>query len=152
MDTLVVHQVVHTVITSDNYFKMAGYDAETGILHVPIVIFTAVVGIVITIICIYKQKSKERLENQSYDKLFDSKQEKDDEGGRDSSQTVSKKRVKLANTRKFPSPPALTHPLLLTTLKGHIGDVVDIDFSINAKYLASTSEGNACWYFRTTPL
>ena len=121
---------------------MAGYDSETGILHVPIAIFTAIIGIVITIIYIYKQKSKERLESQSYDKLFDSKEERDNgQTGRDSNQTVSKKRAKLASNKKFPSPPALTHPLLLTTLKGHIGDVIDIDFSINAKYLASTSEG-----------
>lgn len=33
-----------------------------------------------------------------------------------------------------------THPWLLTTLKGHTGHVLDIDFSSNGKYLASCAE------------
>lgn len=34
-----------------------------------------------------------------------------------------------------------THPWLLTSLKGHTGQVLDMDFSANGKYLASCAEG-----------
>lgn len=34
-----------------------------------------------------------------------------------------------------------THPWLLTSLKGHSGQVLDMDFSHNGKYLASCADG-----------
>lgn len=34
-----------------------------------------------------------------------------------------------------------THPWLLTSLKGHTGQVYDMDFSSNGKYLASCADG-----------
>lgn len=35
----------------------------------------------------------------------------------------------------------INHPWLLTSLKGHTGRVLDMDFVSNGKYLASCSEG-----------
>ncbi|XP_006824394.2 transducin beta-like protein 2, partial [Saccoglossus kowalevskii] len=35
---------------------------------------------------------------------------------------------------------AFSHPYLCCTLKGHAANIVDIDFSINGKYLASAAE------------
>lgn len=36
---------------------------------------------------------------------------------------------------------AYTHPWLLTSIKGHTGPILDIDFSSNGKYLASCADG-----------
>lgn len=38
---------------------------------------------------------------------------------------------------------AYSHPWLLTTIKGHTGPILDIDFSSNGKYLASCAEGES---------
>lgn len=34
-----------------------------------------------------------------------------------------------------------SHPWLLTSIKGHTGPILDIDFSSNGKYLASCADG-----------
>lgn len=36
---------------------------------------------------------------------------------------------------------AYSHPWLLTTLKGHTGSILDMDFSSNGKYLTSCGDG-----------
>jgi WD40 repeat protein len=37
---------------------------------------------------------------------------------------------------------SFSHPWLLTSLKGHSGEVLDMDFSSNGKFLATCAEGN----------
>uniref|UniRef100_A0A915PLQ6 Uncharacterized protein n=1 Tax=Setaria digitata TaxID=48799 RepID=A0A915PLQ6_9BILA len=46
--------------------------------------------------------------------------------------------------------PQFEHPWLLTTLKGHVNDVLDLDFSPNGKYLASVSSDRSLylWHVR----
>ncbi|CAG9530023.1 unnamed protein product [Cercopithifilaria johnstoni] len=41
--------------------------------------------------------------------------------------------------------PQFEHPWLLTTLKGHVSDVVDLDFSSNGRYLASISSDRSLY-------
>lgn len=36
---------------------------------------------------------------------------------------------------------AYSHPWLLTSIKGHTGPILDIDFSSNGKFLASCADG-----------
>jgi len=36
---------------------------------------------------------------------------------------------------------SFSHPWLLTSLKGHSGEVLDMDFSSNGKFLATCAEG-----------
>lgn len=38
---------------------------------------------------------------------------------------------------------AYSHPWLLTSIKGHTGPILDIDFSSNGKYLASCADGES---------
>lgn len=38
---------------------------------------------------------------------------------------------------------AYAHPWMLTSLKGHSGEVLDMDFSGNSKFLASCSDGKS---------
>lgn len=37
---------------------------------------------------------------------------------------------------------SFSHAWLLTSLKGHSGEVLDMDFSSNGKFLATCAEGN----------
>lgn len=39
---------------------------------------------------------------------------------------------------------SFSHPWLLTSLKGHSGEVLDMDFSSNGKFLATCAEGKIC--------
>ena len=48
-----------------------------------------------------------------------------------------KERVRSRSAKK----PPFNHPWLITTLKGHGGRVLDMDFSENGKYLASCADG-----------
>jgi hypothetical protein len=60
----------------------------------------------------------------------------------------SNKRNQVNKQQQRASEANFTHPWLYTTLKGHTGKVLDMDFSSNGKYLATCSEGNlACFNF-----
>ncbi|KAH1025000.1 hypothetical protein HUJ05_009817 [Dendroctonus ponderosae] len=53
-----------------------------------------------------------------------------------------KSRKKLADREpRRPSEKRFNHPWMLVTLKGHTGRVLDMDFSANEKYLASSADG-----------
>ncbi|VDO33941.1 unnamed protein product [Brugia timori] len=41
--------------------------------------------------------------------------------------------------------PQFEHPWLLTTLKGHVKDVLDLDFSSNGRYVASVSSDRSLY-------
>jgi WD domain, G-beta repeat. len=41
---------------------------------------------------------------------------------------------------------SFSHPWLLTSLKGHSGEVLDMDFSSNGKFLATCAEGKKLYH------
>lgn len=43
--------------------------------------------------------------------------------------------------------PQFEHPWLLTTLKGHVSDISDLDFSSNGKYLVSVSLDRSLYFW-----
>lgn len=53
-------------------------------------------------------------------------------------QTNKRKQV---DKRSRDTKQTFSHPWLLTSLKGHSSDVLDMDFSSNGKYLATCGEG-----------
>lgn len=56
--------------------------------------------------------------------------------------TTTKTKKKLTDNQRFRADKqAFSHSWLLTSFKGHTGEILDIDFSSNGKYLASCSEG-----------
>lgn len=54
--------------------------------------------------------------------------------------TVGERRPKKA-AKQFARKPSYSHALLAATLKGHTGQIFDIDFDSRGKYLLSCSEG-----------
>ena len=85
--------------------------------------------------------------------VFSRKTEKDDEAKSDEKKLSKEKKgsneLKSANEKKKVAakqkPKAkdavFTHPMLLTTLKGHTGVITQMEFSRCGKYLGSCSEG-----------
>ena len=57
-------------------------------------------------------------------------------------QQQGKKKSHGKNHRGPRGPKSFSHPLLASTLKDHSDNILDLDFSINGKYLASCAEGN----------
>ncbi|XP_044730908.1 transducin beta-like protein 2 isoform X2 [Chrysoperla carnea] len=63
--------------------------------------------------------------------------------------TTTKTKKKLTDNQRFRADKqAFSHSWLLTSFKGHTGEILDIDFSSNGKYLASCSEDRTVlvWY------
>lgn len=54
---------------------------------------------------------------------------------------VSKKKQVLERGGRDTKQTNFTHPWLVTSLKGHSGRVLDMDFSSNGKYVATCGEG-----------
>ena len=85
--------------------------------------------------------------------VFSRKTEKDDETKNDEKKSGKEKKdgteSKVANEKKKiaakqkakAKDAAFTHPMLLTTLKGHTGVITQMEFSRCGKYLGSCSEG-----------
>jgi len=72
----------------------------------------------------------------------DENKEKSDKTVNKSNVTVvkAKKKTTVKYNKRGNKPPAFTHEMLCTTLKGHTENVKCIDFSLNGKYLLSCSE------------
>ena len=75
------------------------------------------------------------------DQLAKNVVKKDAKVGKEATSRQQSKKKSAANPSKE-SKSQFTHSWLLTTLKGHTGSVLDMDFSPNDKHLATCCEGN----------
>ncbi|XP_033113521.1 transducin beta-like protein 2 [Anneissia japonica] len=101
---------------------------------VPVLVLTAAVGaivLVLILLCNSVRGEKEE-EHQEHDEKSTKKEKKNP-------QQQSKKSKQQGKAPKKQQH-SFTHPYLAATLKGHSDNVVDLDFSINGKYLASCAE------------
>lgn len=79
---------------------------------------------------------------------FKSKQRKDDSSKTDKTELEEKQAINGERKDKAKSgkgkranAPVKNHRRQFAILKGHTGDVLDLEFSLNGKYMASTSQG-----------
>ena len=94
------------------------------------------VGIVIFLLFFKRNaESNEITENKSEKESSDSSD--NDKNG----QNVKKFTKQISQKKKAVKDCGATHPLLLASLKGHVGTIAGIDISSNGKLLGSCSEG-----------
>ena len=68
------------------------------------------------------------------------KTSEEDEPTEDKNVVEQEKKSKKV-TKQFGRKPSYSHALLVTNLKGHTGQIFDLDFDPKGKYLLSCSEG-----------
>ena len=109
--------------------------AEDNLL--PIII-SSVFGIVVLVVALWYLISGKK-SNKEAEKSPEPCEE-DNETPEDTA-AVEERRPKKA-AKQFARKPSYSHASLAATLKGHTGQILEIDFDSRGKYLLSCSEGN----------
>lgn len=111
---------------------MSDKNLVLSISNVSVIGLTLVIGIVVFIVCSLCSGGNKKTEEES-------EQDEGEKRRKGVSKTATKQKQKLPVKNKQQTF-SFAHPLLHTALKGHGGNILDIHFSINGKYLATASE------------
>ncbi|XP_049765354.1 uncharacterized protein LOC126094812 isoform X2 [Schistocerca cancellata] len=109
----------------------------SGIPDFPIVVLTFFVGLTVFAV-VYISKLLKAPAAEDSTKRKETEATKKEKPAANVTQKPSKKKHQEKWTRD--SKQTFSHPWLLTSLKGHSGTVLDMDFSSNGKYLATCAE------------
>ncbi|XP_077509795.1 RNA exonuclease 1 homolog isoform X2 [Amblyomma americanum] len=99
----------------------------------PMIVLSAVIGVLILLVILVASQKKEDAKKEP----SETTKEKD---------TVQKEvraapKKKKVQEKKRDLKSQYIHPWLMTTLKGHSGNILDLDFNGNGKYLATSADG-----------
>lgn len=113
-------------------------DPADGSQLISIMALTIIFGaFVLAILVIFNKKKDGEKESQRSEE----KPSKDSKNELDSKSDASSQKVVKEKVKSKGKDATLTHPMLLTTLKGHTGSITKMEFSKCGKYLGSCSEG-----------
>ena len=113
-------------------------DATDGSQIISIIALTIFFGgFVLAILVVFNKKTDKDEERK--DEKSEEKEKKS--GNNSNSEGVNKKNTAKEKSKAKVKDAIFTHPMLLTTLKGHTGSIKKIEFSKCGKYLGSCSEG-----------
>ncbi|XP_037282204.2 putative exonuclease GOR isoform X1 [Rhipicephalus microplus] len=102
----------------------------------PVIVLSAVIGVLILLIILVGSQKKDDVEKQP------SATTKEKETVlRKEVRSLPKKKKVQEKKRDLKAP--YLHPWLMTTLKGHSGSILDLDFNGNGKYLATSADGRS---------
>ncbi|XP_013777302.1 transducin beta-like protein 2 [Limulus polyphemus] len=109
-----------------------------------IVLVTSVIACVILLIVYFLNYSDQGDATQNSKDLDSNIEQKESRGSQNKKKKGTSEKRRDAKTH-------YTHPWLVCTLKGHSGNILDMDFSSNGKYLASCAEDRAVllWSVKT---
>ena len=99
------------------------------------IILSGVLGVVTLIVVVWYMIGGKKIKEAEQS----SEPNGEDEAPED--KTVEERRPKKA-AKQFTRKPSYSHALLAASLKGHTGQILEIDFDSRGKYLLSCSEGN----------
>ncbi|KAK5641744.1 hypothetical protein RI129_010291 [Pyrocoelia pectoralis] len=115
-------------------------DSEGNFIEISTILFTTFVGVCV-LLFFYIVKLLNAENKNVDDKGKNEKRSEQIEKKKESAISKSKKKTSIEGRWTGRSDKqAYTHPWLLTSLKGHTSEVLDMDFSSNGKYLASCAE------------
>ncbi|EJD75802.1 hypothetical protein LOAG_17124 [Loa loa] len=126
------------VISTENDFEPIGYF---------FILFSGLTAFIIALFVWMRWDTDKKSQNERQDST-DSDQNTEDENLKAQNKSNSfPKNAKKQGKWKFEKmrAPQFEHPWLLTTLKGHVSDVLDLDFSSNGKYVASVSSDRSLY-------
>ncbi|VDK42096.1 unnamed protein product [Anisakis simplex] len=115
-------------------------------------VFITVSGIIALFIILVVWSRWDNSKVKSGDKSESSEEQSEEEAAKESLKPnpFRKTAVKSARYKGDKTRDVLyDHPWLLTTLKGHVGRVLDVDFSSNGKFLASIGEDRSLFLWHT---
>lgn len=118
----------------------------SGIPDFPIVVLTFFVGLTVFAV-VYISKLLKTSAAEDSTKRKEPEATKKEKPAANVTQKPSKKKHQEKWTRD--SKQTFSHPWLLTSLKGHSGTVLDMDFSSNGKYLATCAEDRSIFLWST---
>ncbi|PAA86145.1 hypothetical protein BOX15_Mlig013570g2 [Macrostomum lignano] len=107
-------------------------------------------GVVIFMLLYFFQSSRKK-DSTSVSSIDEKSNWNAEKNGKQSSKSASQPSAKQPKptTKKDAKSPQFTHEWLACTLKGHTGNVLDIDFSPNGKYLISCDDDRSCFLWFT---
>ncbi|KAH9384632.1 putative exonuclease GOR isoform X1 [Haemaphysalis longicornis] len=102
----------------------------------PMIVLSAVLGVLILLVILVAGQKKDDVKKD----LSDTSQEKSTVQKEVRPSAPKKKKVQ---EKKRDLKSQYLHPWLMTTLKGHSGTILDLDFNSNGKYLATSADGRS---------
>lgn len=99
-----------------------------------ITVTSVIAAVILVVILFIGLKSKKKKDDSSETATTDLEEKESINGER-------KDKAKHSFKGKRGNAPVKTHRRQFAILKGHTGDVYDLEFSLNGKYMASTSQG-----------
>ena len=119
-------------------------NSDSSSLVGPVILAAFGGALLLLIFALFGRKSREGATSKST-KTFQEDSTPADSGLTKSKSTASsvdsQRRAPGGQTQKSKAKDTYTHPLLVTTLRGHVGEICDGDFSASGKYLVTSSEG-----------
>ncbi|XP_069703099.1 uncharacterized protein [Periplaneta americana] len=114
-------------------------DTGSGVTDYPVLVITLIVGATVLVLVYISSLLKS---SKGEDDVKSSEAEVPKKEKQKDSSSSSLKSSKKKHSEKWvrDSKQAFSHPWLLTSLKGHSGEVLDMDFSSNGKFLATCAE------------
>ncbi|VBB30261.1 unnamed protein product [Acanthocheilonema viteae] len=122
-------------------------DFEPAYIGYFFILFSGLTAFIISLFVWMKWDTDKKSRNERQD-LLDSEQNTEDENLKTKNKANSFSRdARKQGKWKFNKMRTLQfeHPWLMTTLKGHVSDVMDLDFSSNGRYLASVSSDRSLY-------
>ncbi|XP_069703102.1 transducin beta-like protein 2 isoform X3 [Periplaneta americana] len=123
-------------------------DTGSGVTDYPVLVITLIVGATVLVLVYISSLLKS---SKGEDDVKSSEAEVPKKEKQKDSSSSSLKSSKKKHSEKWvrDSKQAFSHPWLLTSLKGHSGEVLDMDFSSNGKFLATCAEDRAVLIWST---
>lgn len=128
--------------------KTAMADAGSGAADYPVLVITFIVGATVFVL-VYISSLLKSSKGGDGSKSAEAEVLKKEKQRDISSSSLKSSKKKHSEKWVRDSKHSFSHPWLLTSLKGHSGEVLDMDFSSNGKFLATCAEDRAVLIWST---
>ncbi|CAN7987032.1 unnamed protein product [Ixodes hexagonus] len=108
----------------------------------PMIVLSAVLGLLVVLIIFVAGQKRDGDDKEASEAA-------DKRTARKENRAVPKR--KKVQEKKRDIKTQYLHPWLMTTLKGHSGNILDLDFNVNSKFLATSADGEPTAFYVPSP-